>query len=69
MFVSLFHLSQSTDGTLLLYTLSVHDPPKGVFNQIDPPSKNLCRDSAELFLKETIPSLTLTLVRHTYNYI
>lgn len=42
--------------------LSVVDTPKGIYNQIDPPSKNLCRDSAELFLKETIPSLTLTLV-------
>lgn len=38
------------------------DTPRGIYNQIDPPSKNLCRDSAELFLKETIPSLSLTLV-------
>lgn len=53
---------QTTEGTLLLYILSVVDTPKGIYNQIDPPSKNLCRDSAELFLKETIPSLSLTLV-------
>lgn len=45
-----------------MYVLSVVDTPRGIYNQIDPPSKNLCRDSAELFLKETIPSLTLTLV-------
>lgn len=54
---------QTTEGTLLLYILSVVDTPKGIYNHIDPPSKNLCRDSAELFLKETIPSLSLTLVR------
>lgn len=44
-----------------MYMLSVVDTPKGIYNQIDPPSKNLCRDSAELFLKETIPSLALNL--------
>lgn len=54
-------LFQTSDGTLLLYMLSVVDTPKGIYNQIDPPSKNLCRDSAELFLKETIPSLALNL--------
>lgn len=53
---------QTSGGTLLLYSLSVIDTAKGIYNQNDPPSKNLCRDSAELFLKETIPSLELTLV-------
>uniref|UniRef100_A0A7G3B864 Protein RIC1 homolog n=1 Tax=Lutzomyia longipalpis TaxID=7200 RepID=A0A7G3B864_LUTLO len=49
------------EGTLLLYSLGVVDTPKGIYNQIDSPSQNLRRDSAELFIKETIPCLTLTL--------
>ncbi|XP_059616429.1 guanine nucleotide exchange factor subunit Rich-like [Phlebotomus argentipes] len=49
------------DGTLLLFSLGVVDTPKGIYNQIDSPFQNLRRDSAELFVKETIPSLTLTL--------
>lgn len=53
---------QTTDGTLLLYSLSVLDSPKGIYNQIDPPFQNLRRDSAELFVKETIPALILNLV-------
>lgn len=54
---------QTTDGTLLLYSLSVLDSPKGIYNQIDPPFQNLRRDSAELFVKEAIPALMLNLVR------
>lgn len=53
---------QTSEGSLLIYAIGVVDTPRGVYNQIDPPHKNLCRDSAELFMKETIPSLTLTLV-------
>lgn len=53
---------QTTDGTLLLYSLSVLDSPKGIYNQIDPPFQNLRRDSAELFVKEAIPALMLNLV-------
>lgn len=52
----------TTDGTLLLYRVSVDDPDKSIYNQIDPPSQNLKRDSAELFVKEAIPSLSLQLV-------
>lgn len=53
----------TTTGTLFMYTLIVSDAPKGVYNQNDSPFSNLRRDSAELFLKETIPSLRLSLVR------
>jgi len=49
-------------GTLFMYTLIVNDTPKGVYNQNDSPFTNLRRDSAELFLKETIPCLKLSLV-------
>uniref|UniRef100_A0A182LTL0 Protein RIC1 homolog n=1 Tax=Anopheles culicifacies TaxID=139723 RepID=A0A182LTL0_9DIPT len=48
-------------GTLFIYTLIVNDTPKGVYNQNDSPFANLRRDSAELFLKEAIPSLKLSL--------
>ncbi|XP_037044247.1 guanine nucleotide exchange factor subunit Rich [Bradysia coprophila] len=51
----------TTDGTLLLYSLSVLDSSKGIYNQIDPPFQNLRRDSAELFVKEAIPALMLNL--------
>lgn len=56
---------QTTDGTLLLYSLSVLDSPKGIYNQIDPPFQNLRRDSAELFVKEAIPALMLNLVYYS----
>uniref|UniRef100_A0A1B0DM67 CNH domain-containing protein n=2 Tax=Phlebotomus papatasi TaxID=29031 RepID=A0A1B0DM67_PHLPP len=49
------------EGTLLLYSLGVVDTPKGIYNQIDSPFQNLRRDSAELFVKETIPCLMLAL--------
>lgn len=52
----------TASGTLFMYTLIVSDAPKGVYNQNDSPFSNLRRDSAELFLKEVIPSLRLTLV-------
>ncbi|KAL9705425.1 hypothetical protein quinque_008943 [Culex quinquefasciatus] len=52
----------TANGTLFMYTLIVSDTPKGVYNQTDSPYSNLRRDSAELFLKETIPSLRLSLV-------
>lgn len=52
----------TTDGTLLVYRVSVDDADRSIYNQIDPPSQNLKRDSAELFVKEAIPSLQLQLV-------
>lgn len=49
------------DGTLLIYNLSLLVTSKGIYNQTDSPYANLRRDSAELFVRETIPSLVLTL--------
>lgn len=52
---------QTEDGTLLLFNLDVIVTPKGVYSQNDSPFSNLRRDSAELFIKEPVPSLVLTL--------
>ncbi|GAB0091936.1 WD40/YVTN repeat-like-containing domain superfamily [Sergentomyia squamirostris] len=57
------------EGTLLLYSLGVVDTPKGIYNQIDSPFQNLRRDSAELFVKETIPCLTLMLVHEVALFV
>lgn len=46
-------------GYLKFYSLEVIESQKGVYNQVDPPLQNLRRDSAELFIKEIIPSLLL----------
>lgn len=59
----------TTTGTLFMYTLIVSDAPKGVYNQNDSPFSNLRRDSAELFLKETIPSLRLSLTHQLSLYV
>ncbi|EAA13960.5 AGAP010061-PA, partial [Anopheles gambiae str. PEST] len=56
-------------GTLFMYTLIVNDTPKGVYNQNDSPFTNLRRDSAELFLKETIPCLKLSLTHRICLYV
>ncbi|XP_049278918.1 guanine nucleotide exchange factor subunit Rich isoform X2 [Anopheles funestus] len=56
-------------GTLFMYTLIVNDTPKGVYNQNDSPFANLRRDSAELFLKETIPCLKLSLTHRICLYV
>ena len=56
-------------GTLFMYTLIVCDAPKGVYNQNDSPFSNLRRDSAELYLKETIPSLKLSLTHQVSLYV
>ncbi|XP_049537457.1 guanine nucleotide exchange factor subunit Rich [Anopheles darlingi] len=56
-------------GTLFMYTLIVNDTPKGVYNQNDSPFANLRRDSAELFLKETIPCLKLNLTHRICLYV
>lgn len=55
----------TTEGSLLIYTLAatpvrgVNQP--GVFNQVDSKAQQLKRDSAELFIRETIPKLSLSL--------
>ncbi|EDS41856.1 connexin43-interacting protein of 150 kDa [Culex quinquefasciatus] len=59
----------TANGTLFMYTLIVSDTPKGVYNQTDSPYSNLRRDSAELFLKETIPSLRLSLTHQLSLYV
>ncbi|XP_058820405.1 guanine nucleotide exchange factor subunit Rich isoform X1 [Topomyia yanbarensis] len=59
----------TTSGTLFMYTLIVSDAPRGVYNQNDSPFSNLRRDSAELFLKETIPSLRLSLTHQISLYV
>ncbi|KAG5887614.1 hypothetical protein JTB14_002623 [Gonioctena quinquepunctata] len=51
----------TSEGHLLFYKLGVPPDHKGLYNQTDSPNANLRRDSAELFIKETIPPLTLTL--------
>ncbi|KAL1129706.1 hypothetical protein AAG570_012650 [Ranatra chinensis] len=48
-------------GCLLIYKVSVEADHKGLYEQIDPPQSNLRRDSAELFMKEVIPPLHLSL--------
>lgn len=62
----------SAAGTLLLYTvtnLSSAGQQTGTFNQIDSKIQQLKRDSAELFIKETIPKLTLTLAAEVPLYV
>ncbi|XP_050076499.1 guanine nucleotide exchange factor subunit Rich [Anopheles maculipalpis] len=61
--------STAQGGTLFMYTLIVNDTPKGVYNQNDSPFANLRRDSAELFLKETIPCLKLSLTHRICLYV
>lgn len=53
---------QTSGGYLLLYKLGVVAEQKGLYVQVDSPHPNLRRDSAELFIKEVIPPLHLTLV-------
>ncbi|KAJ8949273.1 hypothetical protein NQ318_022788 [Aromia moschata] len=51
----------TSEGHLLFYKLEVPSDHKGLYVQTDSPHANLRRDSAELFIKETIPPLTLIL--------
>ncbi|XP_014243624.1 guanine nucleotide exchange factor subunit Rich [Cimex lectularius] len=48
-------------GYLLLYKVTYDPDHKGLYEQIDPPQMSLRRDSAELFIKEIIPPLHLSL--------
>lgn len=58
---------QTNDGALIIYEVQVNDDTSsgGLYTQNDSPFNFLRRDSAELFIKETIPSLKLHLVSHT----
>nr|CAD7586499.1 unnamed protein product [Timema genevievae] len=51
----------TSGGHLLLYNLGVQTDQKGLYEQVDSTHANLRRDSAELFIKEVIPSLHLAL--------
>lgn len=53
---------QTSEGHLLFYSLEVPSDQKGVYIQTDSPHANLKRDSAELFIKETIPPLQINMV-------
>ncbi|KAL7731758.1 hypothetical protein ACLKA6_016696 [Drosophila palustris] len=50
-------------GSLLLYQLDFDANGSGILMQVDPPALSLKRDSAELFIKENIPRLSLREVR------
>ncbi|XP_060529369.1 guanine nucleotide exchange factor subunit Rich-like isoform X1 [Cylas formicarius] len=50
----------TSEGHLLFYKLNVLVNQKGLYVQTDSPHANLRRDSAELFIKETIPPLSLS---------
>lgn len=59
----LFSCLQTNDSYLLFYRLvDGGTDGKGLYEQKDSPVTSLRRDSAELFIKEVIPVLTLTLV-------
>ncbi|KAL7028647.1 hypothetical protein ACKWTF_005937 [Chironomus riparius] len=52
----------TNDGALIIYDVQVNDDTTGgLYTQNDSPFNYLRRDSAELFIKETIPSLKLNL--------
>jgi len=53
---------QTSGGHLLIYGLTVKQDQKRLYEQRDSPIASLKRDSAELFLQETIPALLLNLV-------
>ncbi|RZF41581.1 hypothetical protein LSTR_LSTR000295 [Laodelphax striatellus] len=51
----------TSGGYLIIYRIHVGNEQKGLYQLVDSPQPNLRRDSAELFIKEVIPSLQLTL--------
>lgn len=55
-------ICQTSGGYTLLYRLGVRPDQKGLYEQMDSPTPSLRRDSAELFLQESIPPLLLTVV-------
>lgn len=54
---------QTSEGHLILYNVEAHSEHTA-YQQYDPPTASLRRDSAELFVKEVIPSLKITQVIH-----
>lgn len=55
--------TQTNEGALIIYDVQVNDDTGGgLYTQNDSPFNYLRRDSAELFIKETIPSLKLNVV-------
>ncbi|XP_013137307.1 PREDICTED: guanine nucleotide exchange factor subunit Rich [Papilio polytes] len=50
------------EGHLIIYNVEPQ-PEQTAYNQFDPPMASLRRDSAELFVKEMIPSLKITLFK------
>lgn len=58
---------QTSEGHLLFYNLGVIAEQKGLYIQTDSPHVNLRRDSAELFIKEIIPPLHLSIVSYFFN--
>lgn len=54
--------SQTSGGCLMFYRLGMNDSIRTVYDLIDSPNPNLKRDSAELFVKENIPPISLFLV-------
>ncbi|CAH0551725.1 unnamed protein product [Brassicogethes aeneus] len=56
----------TSEGHLLFYKVGVKTNQKGLYLQTDSPHANLRRDSAELFIKETIPPLVLTVVAEVH---
>lgn len=53
---------------MIFYNVEPIPGHTSVYQQSDPPSANLRRDSAELFVKEIIPPLKLILVSFEFNF-
>ncbi|XP_054278779.1 guanine nucleotide exchange factor subunit Rich isoform X2 [Macrosteles quadrilineatus] len=51
----------TSGGFLVYYHLTADSWQKGLYEQVDSPQPNLRRDSAELFVKEVVPPLQLSL--------
>ncbi|XP_022920815.2 guanine nucleotide exchange factor subunit Rich [Onthophagus taurus] len=56
----------TSEGHLLFYNLTITQEQKGLYIQTDSPHANFRRDSAELFIKETIPPLKLSLAESVF---
>lgn len=62
----------TSEGSLLIYSLTTVPgaaPQSGVYRQVDSKVPQLRRDSAELFIKETIPRLSLQLTQEVPLYV
>lgn len=58
---------QTSEGHLILYNVEAVSE-QTAYQQYDPPTASLRRDSAELFVKEVIPSLKISLVNIFFIY-